>query len=58
MQEFRVIIPDEHYHVIEFIQEEMPGIAVINSNIKLFNPKEVFSWHCSIMVHFENLMSP
>ena len=56
MPEYKVIIPDEYFQVLEFIQEEMPGIAVINSNLKNFEPKEVFSWHCSIMIHFENLI--
>lgn len=56
MQEFRVIIPDERYQIIKFIQEDFPGVAVINSSLKVFQPKEVFSWHCSVMLHLENLI--
>ena len=56
MKEFRVIIPDENYQILEFIQEELPGIAVINKSLIDFEPKEVFSWHCSVMVHFNQLI--
>jgi len=56
MTEFRVIIPEEHYQILEFKQDDLYGIAVINSSLKKFEPKEVFRWHCSIMVHFEELI--
>jgi hypothetical protein len=55
-KEFRVLIPDEKYQIIEFEQENLPGIGVINSNLACFEPKEVFSWHCSIMINFENFI--
>ncbi|KXX69328.1 DUF695 domain-containing protein [Flammeovirga sp. SJP92] len=56
MKEFRVIIPEENYAILEFKQDELPGIAVINKSLKEFEPKEVFSWHCSIMLQFKNLI--
>lgn len=56
MKEFRVIIPDENYQILEFNQEERPGIAVINKSLLYFEPKEVFSWHCSVMIHFNQLI--
>lgn len=56
MADFKVIIPEEYYQIIEFKQDNLPGIAVINANLKNFQPKKVFSWHCSIMIHFENLV--
>lgn len=54
--EFRVLIPEEEYQIIEFKQENLPGIGVINLSLIEFEPKEVFSWHCSIMINFENLI--
>ena len=53
-KEFRVLIPDEEYQIIEFKQENLPAVGVINLSLIEFEPKEVFSWHCSIMMHFEN----
>jgi len=56
MSEYRVIIPDENYQILEFEQENLPGVAVVNSSLKRFEPKEVFSWHCSLMLELENLI--
>jgi len=55
-KEFRVIIPEEEYQIIEFKQEGLPGIGVINLALIKFEPKAVFSWHCSIMIEFENFI--
>ena len=56
MPDLRVIIPEEHFHIIEFIQDGMPGVGAINYALKAFQPKEVFSWHLSIMVELEDLI--
>lgn len=55
-REFRVIIPEEEYQIIEFKQKGFLGIGVINLSLVKFEPKEVFSWHCSIMIDFENFI--
>lgn len=55
-KEFKVHIPEENFQVLNFNQEELPGVAVVNSNLTDFEPKEVFSWHCSVMLNFENLI--
>ena len=34
----------------------MPGVAAINTNLKSFEPKEVFAWHFSIMFGLEDLI--
>ncbi|MEM7368683.1 MAG: DUF695 domain-containing protein [Bacteroidota bacterium] len=56
MKEYRVIIPEESYQILEFKQDLLPGIAVVNASLTSFEPKEVFSWHCSVMVELEDLM--
>jgi len=50
MTEYRVIIPDEKPRIIEFVQDGLYGIAYINRSLIDFQPKEVFSWHLSIML--------
>ncbi|WMW77102.1 DUF695 domain-containing protein [Flavobacterium sp. 20NA77.7] len=55
-REFRVIIPEEEYQIIEFRQKGLLGIGVVNLNLVKFEPKKVFSWHCSIMIDFENFI--
>ncbi len=55
-KEYRVIVPEEHYNIIEFEQEELPGVAVVNKSLADFEPKVVFSWHCSVMLECEELI--
>ena len=57
MKEYRVNIPRKKHCIIEFIQEEQPGIAVVNVALRHFEPKEVFRWHLSIMIDFEDLLN-
>ena len=55
-KEFRVIIPKEHYQILNFKTDELPGVAVVNKNLADFEPKTVFSWHCSVMLECEELI--
>ena len=56
MKEFKVLIPDEYYSILNFRQEDLPGVAVVNTALREFEPKEVFSWHLSIMVQLEDIV--
>lgn len=55
-KEYMVIISEEDYKILNFKQEGLPGIAVINKSLVDFQPKEVFAWHCSIMLECEKLI--
>jgi hypothetical protein len=54
--QYRAIIPTETCRIIEFRQDDMPGIAVINEALVDFEPKIVFAWHLSLMLQFEDLI--
>ncbi|MEQ8364202.1 MAG: DUF695 domain-containing protein [Cyclobacteriaceae bacterium] len=56
MKEIRVFIPEEVYTILEFKQDNLPGIAVINTALRDFEQKEVFSWHLSVMMDLEDLI--
>jgi Family of unknown function (DUF695) len=56
MKEFKVILPKESYSILDFKQEGLPGVAVINKALKDFEPKEVFAWHLAIMLDFEDMI--
>ena len=56
MEEFRVVIPDEKYTVLEFLQKGFPGVALINRALRTFEPKVVFGWHLSLIIDFENVI--
>ncbi len=54
--DYKVIIPEINYRAIKFRQNDLIGIGVLNSSLILFEPKEVFSWHLSIMIKFTRLI--
>ncbi len=56
MTDFKVIIPDEFYSLLNFKQDDLPGVAVVNTALKEFEPKIVFAWHLSIMIDLEDLI--
>ena len=55
MEEFKVIIPDEMYTIVEYKRDNLPAIMVINSALIDFEPKEVFLWNLSILIQFNEL---
>ncbi|MFN5984884.1 MAG: DUF695 domain-containing protein [Fluviicola sp.] len=56
MTEYKVIIPKENYSLLNFTTDNLPGIAVVNSALRQFEPKAVFDWHLSIMVDLVDLI--
>ncbi|WP_020569335.1 DUF695 domain-containing protein [Neolewinella persica] len=54
MRKLRVILPEEAYTGVEFIQDQFLGIASINTSLVGFNSKEVFRWHLSILFDLQN----
>jgi hypothetical protein len=54
--EFKVIIPQENYSIVEFKRDNLPAIAVINTAIKDFEPKIIFGWHLSIILDFNEMV--
>ena len=55
-KQYRVIIPEAKYRIIEFIQDGLPGVGFINISLQDFEPKAVFAWHLSIMINLEDLI--
>lgn len=54
--DYKVIIPEEEYDLLDFTHEDLPGVAVVNSALKKFIPKEVFAWHCTVILELEDLV--
>lgn len=48
--EYRVVIPDEVFGILEWQEDDLPAIGVVNQAIAGFEPKVVFGWHLSIIV--------
>lgn len=56
MTEYKILIPDEYYDLLDFTHEDLPGVAVINSALRDFEPKEVFGWHLSLTIDLVDLV--
>ena len=55
-KQYRVVIPEAKYRIIEFVQEGVPGVGFINISLRDFEPKAVFVWHLSVMIDLEDLI--
>ena len=55
MTDYRVVIPEERGKIVSFEQRGLPGVARVNSALREFEPKVVFSWHLSLVFRFEDL---
>lgn len=54
--EVRVVLPKETFTLMEFKENELPCIAVVNSGLVGFEHKEIFPWHLSLIIDFENIV--
>lgn len=52
MAQYRIVIPDEVFALMEWQKEGLPAIGVINQSLASFEPRLVFPWHLSIIVEF------
>jgi hypothetical protein len=53
--EYRVVIPEEVFAILEWQDEGLPAICVVNQALANFEPKVVFGWHLSIILTCEQL---
>jgi Family of unknown function (DUF695) len=55
MKQYEVMLPEERLTIVDFVQEKMPGVAAINRELRKWEPKAVFQWHLSVMLHCRDL---
>lgn len=51
--EIRIVLPEESYTLIEYKEDNLPCIAMVNSGLLEFEHKETFPWHLSVIIDFE-----
>lgn len=54
--EIRIVLPEESYTLIEYKQDGLPCIAAVNSGLLDFEHKEIFHWHLSVIIDFEDIV--
>ncbi len=55
MKEVKIVLPDDHYSIVECESEGKPSIIVVNSGLKGFKNRDVFGWNCTLMIEFKDL---
>lgn len=56
VEEIEVVLPAERYGILEWQSEGLPCVAILNTALKNFEPKKVFSWHLSLIIDFEDFI--
>lgn len=51
--EVRIVLPEETYTLIEYKYEDLPCIAAVNSGLIGFEHKDIFAWHLSVIIDFD-----
>lgn len=54
--EVRIVLPEESFTLIEYKEDDLPCIAAINSALVGFSHKDIFCWHLSVIIDFEDLI--
>jgi hypothetical protein len=57
MQKVSVTLPQEDLSIIEFTENELPGLLTVNAALKDFSERMPFAWHLSVMVVYKNTVN-
>ena len=57
MQKISVKLPQEDLSIIEFTQDELPGVLSVNAALKHFKDRMPFAWHLSVMVIYQDTVN-
>lgn len=52
----RVVLPEEAFAVLDWKQDGLPCIGMLNSSLKSFEHKTLFRWHLSVTMDFKELI--
>ena len=55
-REVKVELPEDEYVLLEWKEKDLPCIAMVNIGIRGFEPKEIFCWHLSVIIDFDELI--
>lgn len=54
--EVRIVLPEESHTLMEWKEEGLPCIGMLNSSLKEFQHKEIFGWHLSVIIDLEDIV--
>ena len=54
--EVRIVLPEESYALIQYVSEDLPCVAMVNAALADFAHQDIFRWHLSLIIHFEEVI--
>lgn len=54
--EVRIVLPEESWTLINYKLDDLPCIAMVNSGLMDFEHGEIFRWHLSLIIDFEDIV--
>ena len=54
--EVRIVLPEESYALLEWRQDDLPCIGMLNAALKDFEHKSIFGWHLSVIIDFVDII--
>lgn len=51
--EVRIVLPEESYTLIEYKNDDLPCVAMVNTGLMDFQHRDVFRWHLSVIIDFD-----
>lgn len=55
-QEVQIELPEESYALLKWKEKDLPCIAMLNTALKHFSHKDIFAWHLTVTIEFEELI--
>jgi hypothetical protein len=52
----RIVIPEESYTMLEWEEEKLPKICMLNSALQRFEHSKIFGWHLSVIIDFQEVI--
>ncbi len=52
----RIDLPADSYTILEWDQEGLPCVCVLNTALKNFEHQKIFGWHLSLIIDFEEVI--
>lgn len=54
--EVRIVLPDESWTLVEYKMDDLPCIAMVNSGLIDFEHPQIFRWHLSLIIDFDEIV--
>ena len=54
--EVRIVLPQESWTLVKYKMDDLPCIAMVNSGLANFEYKEIFRWHLSLIIDFDEVV--